>query len=362
MKFSRAAPDAARVLDAAELRAWGELGRRLAMADAETGVAFFAAGVAELQEMPRGARPPLFQVCMRQLQLSTSIALETFRRAPELARAVADAELLSTVYEIALEIARRSAKHSADFLAATPRVAAALKAHEGRGVAREAVRVAESFAVRAGGIAADMWEAVPAAVAGLDEEHVLALLRHAEGFLDRGGAAALHAFASGGEVLRLAPEAFAEWARFLRAVAEESNAAMVALARTSPAFFRALAETRGQGERVAEPARRVIMAAREVASIDVEAAILCFRSGPQALRTTTVEQFERWARDGLALADASARARRSYYALETRRSNESSANERRGPRARRRGADSASLRRGADGPRRRSRAARLRAR
>ena len=54
-------------------------------------------------------------------------------------------------------------------------------------------------------------------------------------------------------------------------------------------------------ERYTETARRVIAAAREVARVDVEAALLCFRSGPQALRTTTVEQFERWAADGLAL-------------------------------------------------------------
>ena len=44
--FLRAVPTAARVLSADDLRAWGELGRRLASADAETGVNFFAAGVA----------------------------------------------------------------------------------------------------------------------------------------------------------------------------------------------------------------------------------------------------------------------------------------------------------------------------
>ena len=81
--FLRAVPEAARVLDAEELRAWGEMGRRLAMADAETGSAFFAAGTGELGEVPKGARLLLFQVCGRQLSLSTSVALETYRRAPE---------------------------------------------------------------------------------------------------------------------------------------------------------------------------------------------------------------------------------------------------------------------------------------
>src|ERR1043166_4540563 len=40
----RVGPEAGRVLDAEELRAWGEVGRRLVMADVETGSAFFTAG------------------------------------------------------------------------------------------------------------------------------------------------------------------------------------------------------------------------------------------------------------------------------------------------------------------------------
>src|ERR687885_250454 len=42
-EFLRAAPEAAQLLDHEELRAWGELGRRLANADTETGAQFFAA-------------------------------------------------------------------------------------------------------------------------------------------------------------------------------------------------------------------------------------------------------------------------------------------------------------------------------
>ncbi|HLM57836.1 MAG TPA: VWA domain-containing protein, partial [Pyrinomonadaceae bacterium] len=129
--------------------------------------------------------------------------------------------------------------------------------------------------------------------------------------------------AAGGEVLRLLPEAFGEWAALLRAVSAHNNATLVALARTSPATFRALSAGRAPRERLAEVARRVIAAAREVAAADPEAAIACFRSAPQALRETSVEQFESWAREGLKLGAATtARARRSYYALETRRSNE----------------------------------------
>src|ERR1043166_6872104 len=44
------------------------------------------------------------------------------------------------------------------------------------------------------------------------------------------------------------------------------------------------------------------------------------RSSARALQTVSIEQFENWARAGLISGDA--RARRSYYALETRSSNE----------------------------------------
>src|SRR5436305_5151776 len=128
VEFLRVVPEAARVLDAEELRAWGEMGRRLVMADIETGAAFITSGVEELNEVPRGARLLLLQVCARQLTLSTSIALETYRGAGRLARAVGDEELLRRVFEVALEVSRRSAKHSADFLSATPDVGARLSA------------------------------------------------------------------------------------------------------------------------------------------------------------------------------------------------------------------------------------------
>ncbi|MDQ3651349.1 MAG: VWA domain-containing protein [Acidobacteriota bacterium] len=330
MEFLRAAPEAARVLKTEELRAWGEMGRRVTLADVETGVSFFAAGVAELREVPAVVRPLVFHVATRQMTLSTSIALETFRLAPEIARAVADADMLRSVYEVAIEVARRSARHSADFLQATPPIAARLRDYSTNGtddappLMQAALRLAEAFAVRAGGLAADVWAALPGAIGGLNAAATLELLRHAESFLERGGAAAHHALLAGGEVLRVAPEAFAEWSGLMHAVAAKSNAGLVALARTGPAFFQAMAgrTTVGRAQTV-EMMRRVVAAAREVAEVDIEAAILCFRSAPAALRTTTIEQFEGWVRAGLASdRPGGARARRSYYALETRQSND----------------------------------------
>jgi nitric oxide reductase NorD protein len=338
LEFLRAAVGAAQVLEAAELREWGEMGRRLAMADVETGANFFRAGVAELLAVPQAARPALFQVCARQLPLSTSIATETFKRAPELARAAPNDELLTTTFEVALEIARRSARHSADFLAAsfdafahlaqyTAAKDAGAKTEARRNeVARAALHLAGVFAQRAGGVASDAWTNIPAATANLDAEQAVALFRHTETFLERGGAAALHVLVAGGEVLRLAPQVFVDWTALLHAVAAQGNAPLVSLARHSPLFFRALPATpnaRGASmtAHTADLARRVIAATRAVAEVDAEAAISCFRSAPTALRATAIEQFEQWARDGLALKRNDARTRRSYYALETRQSN-----------------------------------------
>ncbi|HVF43594.1 MAG TPA: VWA domain-containing protein [Pyrinomonadaceae bacterium] len=338
--FLRVVPEAARVLDAEELRAWGEMGRRLVGADVETGAAFFASGAAELEPVPRAARLALLEVCSRQLSLSTSTALETYRAAPAVALAVQDAERLRRVFEVAHEISRRSARHGADFVNATTPAAARLNAFDakaGESVAVEngaggggradvwdaALSFAQVFAQRVGGLAADMWAALPGAVEGLKAEDVIRLFRQSEGFLDRGGAAALHVLVAGGEVLRLFPAAFDAWGALLRSVAAHNNASLVALARTGPQTFRALADPSHAGRaRASDLALEVLEAVQEVARVDAEAAISCMRSAPQALRAVTAEQFRAWAREGLLGENVSARARRSYFALETRRSND----------------------------------------
>jgi nitric oxide reductase NorD protein len=324
IEFLRAVPLAARVLEGEELRAWGEMGRRLAMGDVETGVAFFTSGVDDFLGVPREARPLIFQVCTRQMTLSSSVANETFRRAPLLAGVVKDAELLRRIFEVAAEISRRSARHSAEFLDTTPAVVSRFSefgADDAQAVARAAVLLASAFATRAGGIAAEAWAALPGALAGLSADDALRLLRRAGEFLERGGSAALNVLVAGGEILRGMPEAFADWTNLLWAIAEHGNAGLIAFVRYSPAFFRALAGEKDR-ERAVELALRVIAVTLEVARVDGEAALACFRSSPKALRGVSVEQFEEWAHEGLSQEHGDARARRSYYALETRGSHE----------------------------------------
>ena len=321
IEFLRAAPAAAEVLQAAELRAWGELGRRIAMSDIETAVTFFAEGVTDLRRIPESVFPSLFQLCSRQITLSIPIAIDTFRNVPALAVAVSNSEMLGNVLEVAAEISRRSAKHSAEFLNQTPEVIAGLDRLKTPEVTQRGVELATEFAARAGGIAADAWAALPAALVRLSASDALRLLDHSIKFLERGGGSALQVLITGGEILRTLPELFNNWVELLWTVAQHGNASLIAFVRSSPRFVHALASDVDHQRRI-ELGRRVIVLTGEIAAVDGEAALACFRSSSMALRVVDIAQFEEWARQGLTQHNKDARARRSYFALETRGSND----------------------------------------
>ena len=317
IEFLRAAPAAAEVLEAAELRSWGDLGRRLAMSDVETAITFFAAGVSELKDIPENVHPQVFQLCSRQITLSSQIAIETLRNLPDLTRTISDPSQLASILEVASEISRRSAKHSAEFLNQAPEVLERLRRSKDPAVTKKGVELAAEFAARAGGIAADAWTALPAALTNLNSPNALKLLASTEGFLERGGGSALQVLITGGEILRTLPEIFDEWVMLLWTVAKHGSASLVAFVRSSPRFVRALA-SEPDHDRLINLALSVLKLTREIAETDGEAALACFRSSSSALRTVSIGQFEQWARRGLSAHNKDARARRSYFALETR--------------------------------------------
>jgi hypothetical protein len=321
IEFLRAAPAAARVLQPAEVRAWGEMGRRLAMSDYETAVSFYVAGVEALETLPPELLPAIFALCTRQLTLSTTIGRETLNSLPPLVRNIGDTDQVAAVIEVATEIARRSAKHSAEFLNASEHVIETLRSFDDPDVTAAALDLARSFATRAGGIAADAWGAIPEALAELSPAYANQLLTSANGFLERGGGAALHILLSGGEILRRAPEIFDEWVTLLWIVAAHGNAGLVAFVRSSPGFLRLVGADVNRAEAI-ELSRRVLTLTKEIAAVDAEAALAAFRSSSRALRTVSIEQFEAWARRGLSSSRSDNRARRSYFSLETRGSYE----------------------------------------
>jgi len=240
IEFLRAAPAAAQVLQPAELRSWGEMGRRLAMTDYESAATFFAAGVEGLRTVYPPLLPAIFATCIRQMVLSTAIGRETLHSFPTLAAEVDDDELLRAILDVATEIARRSAKHSAEFLNASGTVSRELKSFQNPDLTAAAIELAGAFAARAGGIAADAWAVTPEATAELSATDAIRLLQSAKDFLERGGGAALHVLIAGGEILRRAPEIFDEWIALLWVVATHGNASLVAFVRSSPGFIRLL--------------------------------------------------------------------------------------------------------------------------
>jgi nitric oxide reductase NorD protein len=321
IEFLRAAPAAAQVLQPAELRAWGEIGRRLAMADYETAISFFVEGVEPLRNISPEIRPAVFALCTRQIVLSTAIGRDTLRALPQISAEIADDHLLGSILEIATEIARRSAKHSAEFLNASSTVSREIKNFNDANVTAAAVTLAGTFAARAGGIAADAWAVIPEALAELSAADAIRLLNNSNAFLERGGGAALHILIAGGEILRRAPEIFDEWIALLWVVAAHGNASLVAFVRSSPGFIRVLNADANRAATI-ELSRRVLALTKEIATVDGEAALACFRSSARALRSVSIEQFETWARRGLMSGRTDARARRSYFSLETRGSYE----------------------------------------
>ena len=321
IEFLRAAPAAANVLQPAELRAWGEMGRRLAMADYESAIAFFDEGVEPVREVPQQLRPAVFLLCSRQMILSTAVGRETLAWIPSLVADVEDRDVLASIFDVATEIARRSAKHSAEFLSVSGHVWRELRRFNDPALTTAALALAGAFASRAGGIAADAWTIIPDALTELSATDATRLLTRANEFLDRGGGAALHVLVAGGEILRRAPEIFDEWIELLWVVAGHGNASLVAFVRSSPGFVRLLHVDTNRATAV-ELARRVLRLTKEIAAVDGEAALACFRSSSRALRSVSIEQFEAWARRGLTTGRSDSRARRSYFSLETRGSYE----------------------------------------
>jgi hypothetical protein len=328
-EFVAAVPAAAEILSADDLRLWGELGRRLAMGNAETGANFFAEGVEHLKGIPEPARPLVFQICTRQLVLSSSISLETYRLTPTLAAEIDDGELLVGVLRLALDIAHRSAKHSAEFLHKTPAVASSLRLFGPRKaeVAAASIRLASVFASRTGGMTADLWGNLPKAFSGLSAENAIRLAGSGVEFLDHGGSVTLHFVSAGSEVLRVSESAYYDWCAVLQKIARHGNAVLIAFLRATPKFFAQIASFRSATMRTEESRinaiRRVLELTGTIADNDAESALAAFRSSTAALRKVTLEQFEEWIETGLReMAQESTKARRSYFALETRQSHE----------------------------------------
>jgi hypothetical protein len=144
-------------------------------------------------------------------------------------------------------------------------------------------------------------------------------MKRASDFLERGGAPALQVLLSGGQVLRALPECFDDWIDLLWAIAPQGKRAW---SRSFDQVRRSFKQSPPLTQNRPPSRWRIVCCRlpREIGRVDAESALACMRISAKALRTVSIEQFENWARAGLIVGDS--RARRSYYSLETRSSNE----------------------------------------
>ena len=81
-EFFRVVPEVAQHLDNEDLRLWAEVGRRVALDNADEANGFFHHSAQTLAEIPVPLRPLLIALCSKQIVLSPSTALNTFNSAP----------------------------------------------------------------------------------------------------------------------------------------------------------------------------------------------------------------------------------------------------------------------------------------
>lgn len=321
--FFKAVPEVARMLEPGDLRAWAEIGRRIAQQSADEASDFFRYSIDTLKALPESLRAVLVALCGRQIVLSPVTALKTFQEAPRLVQALGEVEAAGRVFRIAVEVAHRSVKHSTEVLAAAPLALQSLRGMIGAEVGEaidSTLTLAESFAQRTGATAAEFLVAVGEGRHA--ERHpavMIDLCRQTTSYLERGGATALQYFRSARSVIEVGgPISYDKWNRVTRKVAEEGNAVVYDFLKLTPRVLTAIGLT--QRKQAGQRIIAVLELVEELAALNVYVALECFKSSPRALASATLDQFQTWAREGANLYRADRRKAQAYYALESKSS------------------------------------------
>ncbi|HEX8090297.1 MAG TPA: VWA domain-containing protein [Blastocatellia bacterium] len=325
VEMLKAAPDVARLIDASDMRVWGEIGKRLSATSADAAMSFFQSSAGVLNLMSEEMRSPVLRLVNKQAALSANTAMESFRSAPRIIVSIGDLDNVAQVLTICLELSRHSVKHSNDLFLAAPRVIAQMEAssaNEIDPVVKRALALTSSFAFRSGGTAAEFFNELPSVLTGTDRAAVEQLFSVTESYLDRSGGVALQYFKAASRVLTIAGvNSFERWTALAKRVALQGNAASYHFMKQSPQIVAEL------GARISEQRRAHVIAAvleiiEEIASRNTLAAVECFKASPVALRAASLGQFREWARRGIENGTGSSRRIQAYYALESKASQE----------------------------------------
>ncbi|HMZ20522.1 MAG TPA: VWA domain-containing protein [Blastocatellia bacterium] len=326
MDFFKAVQEVSHVLENGELRAWAEMGKRIAVNNTEEAGEFFRGSMDTLQAVPENLRPLLISLCAKQIVLSPDAALKTFRAAPRTAKQLGDERSATRLFGIAVEVAHRSVKHSTEVLTAAPQALNALAGFPSTPQVSPidaVLNLAESFAQRTGATAAEFLSAVGEGLGFVESgAGVVELCKQTAVFLERGGATALQYFRSARSVIEVGGSgSFEKWSRVTRKVADEGNAIVYDFLKLTPKVLATLSVT--QRKRAPERVNAVLDIVEELAARNVYVALECFKSSPRALAASTPDQFQAWAREGAELHRSDRRKAQAYYALESKSSQES---------------------------------------
>jgi len=338
-EFFRVVPEVAQHLENEDLRQWAEVGRRIALDNAEEANGFFHSSAQTLAAVPVNLRPQLIALCGKQIVLSPSTALSTFYTAPKTIEKLGETEATYKLFNIAVAVANRSVKHSTEVLAAAPNAVAALHQldhsfqNQNLPLTKQALELAENFANRTGATAAEFLSALGEGLSFVKTPNEAKLLyEQTSSFLERGGATALQYFRAAKSVMEQSDAAsYEKWNFVTRRVAEEGNALVYDFLKLTPKVMSALSANQrriiGAKQRTPEHSLAVIKSVlemtEELADNSVYVALECFKSAPRALAAASLEQFQAWARAGAGLHRSDRRRAQAYYALESKSSQES---------------------------------------
>ncbi len=325
VEMLKAAPEVSRLIDASDIRVWGEAGKRLSATSADTAVGFFQSSAAILGSIPEDMRSPVLRLVNKQAALSANTAIECFRSAPSVISTIKDQEDAAQILTICLELARHSVKHSNDLFLAAPQVISQIESHgdeQSGKLIKRALTLTSSFAFRSGGTAAEFFSELPSVIIGAEHASVERLFDITESYLDRSGGVALQYFKAASRVLTIAgKDSFERWTALAKRVALQGNAASYHFMKQSPHIVADLAARVG-AQRRAQVVSAVLEIVEEIAERSTIAAVECFKASPLALRAASLGQFRDWARRGLEKTSENSRRVQAYYSLESKASQE----------------------------------------
>jgi nitric oxide reductase NorD protein len=322
VEMLKAAPEVSQLIEAGDLRVWGEAGKRLSATSPETAIAFFQTSNATLEAIPEEMRSPVLRLINKQAALSAKTAAESFNSAPSVIGTISDHENVAQILTICLELARHSVKHSNDLFLAAPQVMSQIEANSDAELTKRALKLTAAFAFRSGGTAADFFSELPTVISAADHASVHRLFDITESYLDRSGGVALQYFKAASRVLTIAgKESFERWTALAKRVGMQGNAASYHFMKQSPHVIAELAARVGPQRRT-QAVSSVLEIVEEISERSTIAAVECFKASPLALTAASLGQFRDWARRGLEKASENSRRVQAYYSLESKASQE----------------------------------------